>query len=143
MRYDLVIAAALVISMTLYSSTALVKESASTDSPAKLQRQEKPANSTSGQAWKQGFVVWNGKLSYTVLRHAELPSSKAGNKLGEVTRTMNEDPAASYDDSESVIPRDGDSSLPVGTAIYQLAGAPVDKVLLIEIDGRYYKAIRS
>ena len=84
----LMIVTAMVVSMTL-NSTAVVEKSEVnvTGSSEQIQPEEKAANSKPVQ-WSEGFVVWNGGNSYKVLKHAVLPSFKAGTKLGEVSREI-------------------------------------------------------
>lgn len=143
MKYFLMIVTAMVVSMTLNSTAAVEKSEVNvTGSSEQIQPEEKAANSKPVQ-WSEGFVVWNGGNSYKVLKHAVLPSFKAGTKLGEVSREIDHADVADHRAPEGVHLEDGDSSLPVGTAIYQLAGAPADKVLLVEMDGQYYKAVRQ
>ncbi|RAR45484.1 hypothetical protein [Paenibacillus sp. MDMC362] len=144
MKYFMMIVTAMVVSMTLNSTAAVEKSEAhvTTGSSEQIQSEEKAANSKPVQ-WSEGFVVWNGGSSYKVLKHAVLPSFKAGTKLGEVSREIDHADVADHRAPEGVRLEDGDSSLPIGTAIHQLAGAPADKVILVEMDGQYYKAVRQ
>ena len=141
MKYFLMIVTAMVVSMTL-NSTAVVEKSEVnvTGSSEQIQPEEK-RNSKPVQ-WSEGFVVWNGGNSYKVLKHAVLPSLKPEPSLRSEPRDRSCGRCGSSR-SRGVRLEDGDSSLPVGTAIYQLGGAPADKVLLVEMDGQYYKAVRQ
>ncbi|WP_106768235.1 hypothetical protein [Paenibacillus faecalis] len=86
------------------------------------------------------YVVWNGGHIYKVIPHAKLPKSKVGKQAGEVQRQQ-KDAAFTGGKGKSEL-ADGDSSLPVGTKIYQFKYGPSIGVIVMELNGEFVKAVK-
>lgn len=86
------------------------------------------------------FVTWSGGIPYKVITEEALPDKLASTELGEVTLEVT---SAELKENNQLVGQDGLSNyLKAGSLIFQLKDADENEVVLVEHEGKLYKAVR-
>lgn len=86
------------------------------------------------------FVTWSGGIPYKVITEEALPDKLASKELGEVTMEVT---SSELTEDNQLIGQDGLSNyLKAGSLIFQLKDANTNEVILVEHEGKMYKAVR-